>query len=175
MPLSDAARAALLYWEQIQRAAAMRGNVAGAFDEINTARAAGLAPDVPVTMLAVGELYSAAAQTRNATEALGLARQQGESMGLSQQITSDMMSLDISARASRAVATFADYYVRFEAQFTTPLGTSYTQMLTAKYDTTNLPATVGELVDALGSFGESNYAPTGGTFDGVGDISISAA
>lgn len=174
MALSDQGRAALTYWAQIQQAAAERGNTSGAFERINAARQASGNAGPPVTMLGVGELYSVAAQVRNSTAALDLARQTEESSGLPQQITSDMMSLDVTARPGQVITTFSDYYVRVEAQFTTPLGQSVTQFVTAKYDAGTLPATVGDLVDALSSWIPSQYSASSLTFDSVGDIAITA-
>ena len=174
MAVSDQGRAALAYWAQIQQAAARRENVAGAFERINAMRDAAGETGPGPSMLAVGEVYSAAAQVRNASEALGAARDTSESTGIPQAITRDMMALDISARSGQVITTFADFYVRVQAQFTTPLGQTVQQYVTAKYDAGTLPSTVPELVDSLASWVPSQYQASALTFDSVGDISITA-
>lgn len=174
MALSDAGKAAMVYWGQIAKAASERGNIAGAFDVINEARAAGNVGDYPVTMLGVQEVYSVAAQIRNGSEALTSARDVAASSGVDQMITRDMMALDPSARPGDVISGLANYYVRTEVNFTTPLGKSQSVYLTAKYDATSLPQSVGDLTDALSSWAPASGSMPVGTFDGIGSISITA-
>lgn len=174
MALSAQGRDALAYWGEIQRAAAQRGNTAGAFEAINAARQLAGETGPGPSMLGVGEVYAAAARVRNATESLGAARQTETSSGLSQAITSDMVALDITAAPGAVITTFADYYVRVQASFTTPLGQEVTQYVTAKYNAGTLPGTVGELVDALSTWVPSQYQASALTFDSIGDIAITA-
>src|SRR6266704_3831158 len=115
---------------------------------------------------------SAAAQIRNSSDSLGKARALEERTGLSQSVTSRMMTTVPWSREGQVLATLADYQVRFEALFTTPLGRSASVMLTAKYGATELPATVGELVDALGNYAPASGSLPIGTFEGIGSMSI---
>jgi hypothetical protein len=172
--LSDQGRAALTYWAQIQQAAARRENTAGAFERINADREAAGETGPGPSMLGVGEVYSVAVQVRNATEALGQARDTAESTGIDQAITRDMVALDISAGPTDVITTFSNYYVRMQAEFTTPLGASVTQFITAKYDAGTLPATVTDLMDALNTWAPSQYASSALSFESIGDISITA-
>lgn len=173
MALSDQGKAAMAYWGEIQAAAAARGNTAGAFDAINAARAVDPTGGFPVTMIGVSEVYSAAAKIRNAGESFAAARDLEATTGIGQQITSDMMTTTPWSRDAQVLSTLADYQVRVEAQFTTPLGQASSVFLTAKYGAAELPSTVGELVDALSSWAPASGSLPVGTFEGIGSVSIS--
>jgi hypothetical protein len=174
MPLSDAGRAALGYWASIQRAVANRETTAQVWDRIKADQAAGVSGGRPVTLQGVNEIRSAAARVRNSSEAFGAARADSEASGLDRVISSDMMSTAPWSREEQALSTLADYTVRFEARMTSPLGKEFTQMLTAVFPAGALPATVGDLIDELGSFAPASGSLADGTFEGVGDVSILA-
>ena len=162
----------MAYWGTIQSAVSERATTAAIWDAIRGTREAEPGKYGPVTVQGVNEIRSAAAQIRNTSDSLGKARALEERTGLSQSITSRMMTTVPWSREGQVLATLADYQVRFEALFTTPLGRSASVMLTAKYGATELPATVGELVDALGNYAPASGSLPMGTFEGIGSTSI---
>jgi hypothetical protein len=174
MPLSDAGRAAMAYWGTIQSAVAQRATTADLWAAIRDAQANDPIGGGPVTLQGVNEVRSAAASVRNTAEAFGAARQVEASSGFGQSITSDMMTTVPWSREPQVLSTLADYQVRFEALFTTPLGQSASVVLTAKYGAGELPATVGDLVSALGAWAPASGSLPIGTFDGIGSVSITA-
>ena len=172
--LSDAGRNAMAYWGTIQGAVSDRTSTADIWSAIKDAQASQPDKFGSVTVQGVNEIRSAAAAIRNTSESLSNARSVEESSGLPQSITGKMMTTVPWSRDQQVLNTLADYQVRFEALFTTPLGASASVMLTAKYGAGELPATVGELVDALGSYAPASGSLPLGTFEGVGSMSITA-
>jgi len=172
--LSDAGRAALAYWGTIQAGVTQRASTADLWAAIRGAAASepGGAP-LP-TIQGVNEVRAAAARIRNASESFGAARDFSERYGVAQGITADMMSTAPWSREQQSLQTLADYQVRFEAQMTSPLGVQFTQTLTALFPNGTLPATTGELIDALSSFAPASGSLGDGEFNGVGDVSILA-
>src|SRR5215468_6295636 len=147
MALSDAGRAALAYWGTIQAGVSQRMSTADLWAAIRAAQALEPGGGGKVTIQGVNEIRSAAAQIRNASESFGNARDFADRYGIDQAITSEMMSTAPWSREQQSLQTLADYQVRFEARMTSPLGTEFTQTLTALFPNGSLPATTGELVD----------------------------
>lgn len=174
MPLSDAGKAAMAYWGTIQSAVAQRATTAELWSAIRDAQATEPGGVGAVTVQGVNEVRSAAAQIRNGGEALAAARADSETTGMDRSITSAMMSTAPWSSTQQALTALADYQVRFQALFTNPLGEASSVMLTAKFPNGALPATVGDLVDALGAFAPASGSLPVGTFDGIGDMTIVA-
>lgn len=172
--LSDAGRNAMAYWGIIQSAVADRASTADIWSAIKSAQAEQPDKYGSVTVQGINEVRSAGAAIRNTSESLSNARSTEESSGLPQSITSKMMTTVPWSRDPQILNTLVDYQVRFEALFTTPLGASASVMLTAKYGAGELPDTVGELVDALGSYAPASGSLPLGTFEGIGSMSITA-
>jgi hypothetical protein len=172
--LSDRGRDAMAYWGTIQSAVSQRATTAEVWSAIRDAQAAEPGGGGLVTLVGVNEVRAAAAAIRNTSERLGSARALEDRSGLSQSITSQMMSTAPWSRAPGVLSTLADYQVRFEARLITPLGESITQNLTAMFPAGQLPATVGDLIDALATFAPASGSLQQGEFDGVGAVSIVA-
>jgi len=118
----------MAYWGTIQSAVAERASTAAIWDAIKGAQAGEPGRYGPVTVQGVNEIRSAAAQIRNTSDSLSKARALEERTGLSQSVTSRMMTTVPWSREGQVLATLADYQVRFEALFTTPLGRSASVM-----------------------------------------------
>lgn len=174
MALSDDALAAMAYWGTIQSAVTQRASTADLWAAIRGAQAAEPGGGGLVTVRGVSELRGYAAAIRGAAERLNAARAGYDRTGLAQVITGDMMSTAPWSASGQVLSTLADYQVRFEALFTTPLGRSSSVMLTAKFPNGQLSATVGDLVAALGAFALSSGSLPVGTFNGIGAMSITA-
>lgn len=164
----------MAYWGTIQAAVSQRASTADIWDAIKAAAAAEPGGGQLPTLQAVNELRGAAAGLRNSADTFGAARDLEESSGLSQGITSGMMAVAPWSSDQQVLTTLADYQVRFEAQFTTPLGDPASVILTAKYPNGQLPATVGDLIDSLGAWAPASGSLPVGTFDGIGAVSIVA-
>lgn len=174
MALSDAGRAALTYAGPIARSVSLRASTAEIWSAINSA-AQQFKTAAPLPSLqGVNELRSLFAASRNASESLASARAIEERSGLAQNITGSMVSVGINSRSPSVLQTAADYLVRFERQYVTPLGQAGSTWVTAKYPAGYLPPTVGELIDSLSTFTPGTGTPTLGTMSGIGDISITA-
>lgn len=174
MALSDAGRSAMAYWGTIQAAVTQRASTAEIWDAVKAAQAAEPGGGGSVTLQGLNELRSVAAQLRNGSEKLAAARATEQNSGLSQGITGQMMAVAPWSQDQQVLSTLADYQVRFEAQFTTPLGAQASVVLTALFPNGALPATVGDLIDALGAWAPASGSLPVGTFDGIGDVSIVA-
>lgn len=174
MALSDQGKAALVYWGEIQAGVTQRATTADIWAAIRGAAAeAGL--DRPgVTLQGVNEVRSAAAQIRNSGAVLGKAREVSDRTGLAQGIDSSMMSVAPWSRDPQVLQTLSDYTVRFQIQTVDANGETQTTWLTNLYPGGTLPATVGELVDSLGSYGQLSGSAPQGDFAGIGDIQILA-
>lgn len=162
----------MAYWGTIQSQTAVRASTADLWAAIR-ADAAAHPGGLPLpTLQGVNEIRAAAAQVRNASAAFGKARDTTETYGLTQAITGDMVSTVPWSRDAATIAVLADYQVRFNARMTSPLGRQFTQQLTMLFPNGTLPATVGELVTKLGAFAPASGSLGEGSFDGVGDVSI---
>lgn len=164
----------MAYWGTIQSAVSQRASTADIWSAIKAAQAAEPGGGGPVTLQGVNELRSAAAQLRNGAENLSAARSVEEGSGLAQGITGAMMATAPWSGDQQVLSTLADYQVRFEALFTTPLGESASVTLTALFPNGALPATVGDLISALGAWAPASGSMPVGDFDGIGDVSIVA-
>jgi hypothetical protein len=164
----------MAYWGTVQAAVAQRATTAELWSAIRDAQANEPGGFGPVTVQGINEVRSAAAQLRNSGEAFGAAREDSTASGLDRSISSDMMATAPWSSEQMALTTLADYQVRFQALFTTPLGEASSVMLTAKYPNGQLPATVGELIDSLGAFAPASGSLPVGEFTGIGDVSIVA-
>lgn len=164
----------MAYWGTIQSAVTQRAGTADIWAAIKGAAAAEPGGGQLPTFQGVNELRSVAAGMRNGADNFGAARATEESSGLAQGITSGMVSLAPWSSGQQVLSTLADYQVRFQALFTTPLGDAASVTLTALFPNGQLPSTVGDLVDALGSWAPSSGSMPVGTFDGIGDVSIVA-
>jgi hypothetical protein len=170
--ISDSARSALTFWGAIQSAVSQRATTAEVYSAIRDYAETDLGGHPLPTLAAVNELRSLAAQTRNASEALGNARDLSERYGIDSPISSQMMSLTVSSRDQQSISTLAQYQVRFETQFLTPSGVAASAWVTAKYGAAELPSSVGDLVDAVSSYALAfGYADLA-SFQGIGSISI---
>lgn len=164
----------MAYWGTIQAAVAQRASTADLWSAIKSAQEAEPGGGGTVTVQGVNEIRSAAAAVRNTSESFGAARQVEQSSGFAQSITSQMMTTVPWSRDPQVLSTLADYQVRFEAMFTTPLGRSASVTLTAKYGAGELPATIGDLISALGAWAPDSGSLPVGTFEGIGAVSITA-
>jgi hypothetical protein len=174
MALSDAGRAAMAYSGPIAAAVRLRASTSQIWDAIRNAadQVPGGAP-LP-SVQGVNEIRGLFAQARNATEALSAARDLEERTGLPQGVTGAMTSTGFRSRSADVLQTAADYLVRFERQYVTPLGQAGSQWVTARFPAGQLPATVGELIDSLSTFAPGTGTPTLGNFSGIGSINITA-
>lgn len=163
---------AMTYWGAIQSAVAERATTGQIWDAIR-ADAAAVPGGAPLPSFAgVNAVRSMAAAIRNSSEALAGALDTEQRTGLAQGIDSSMMALAPWSRDATAIATMANYQVRFQASFQAPDGSQFSQWLTMKFDPSNMPGTVGELADALDGMGASNYTPAGGEYLGADSLSI---
>lgn len=154
----------MAYWGAIQVAASERGGMSGVWNAIREQAAAvpGGAPLPP--FLGVNEAYAAAVRLRNAGEALGAALELEQRTGLPQSIGPGMMSYAPWSRPLDEIATFAKYQVRFNATFTALDGSQFSQWLTASFTAADMPATAGELADALATSPAIDTPPAGAEF-----------
>lgn len=174
MALTDAGKAALTYAGPIAAAVSARASTSEIWDAIRAA-AESVPGGAPLPSLqGVSELRSLYSSSRNAAEALSSARDLEERTGLAQGITGSMTSVGVNSRDVQALQTAADYLVRFERQYVTPLGQQGSQWITAKYPAGELPPTVGELIDSLSQFAPGVGTPSLGNLAGIGAVSITA-
>jgi hypothetical protein len=164
----------MAYWGTIQQQSAQHADSTAMWDAIKADAAANGLTSPGVTVQGVGEVWAAANRIRNTADTFGKARAVEDQTGFGQSITAQMMTTVPWSREPQVLSTLADYQVRFEALFTTPLGQSASVVLTAKYGAGELPATVGDLVSALGAWAPSSGSLPIGTFDGIGSVSITA-
>lgn len=172
MALSAAGRAALPYWGAIQAAVSERASTAGVWDAIRADEQAQAAGAPLPNFAGVNELRSLAAAVRNSGERLGAALETEQRTGLPQSIDRTMMSYGVSTRDAAAVATMAQFHVRFEGTFNAPDGSALRQWLTVKFDQSNMPATVGELVAALAVGVPNTSIPAGAELADIGSPTI---
>ena len=174
MPLSDQGKSALVYWGEIQAAVSQKATTADVWAAIRGAAAEAGLTSPGVTLQGVNEVRSAAAQIRNSGTALGQSRDVAERTGLAQTIDSSMMAVAPWSRDPQVLQTLSDYTVRFQMQTVDANGQTQTTWLTNLYPGGTLPATVGELVDSLGSYGQLSGSAPQGEFAGIGDIQVLA-
>jgi len=171
--LSDAARAALKYWAQIEAGAQARLTTAQLWDSIRLeATEQGLAGP-GVSALGVGQLRSYAASIRNASATLGKAIGILQGDGIDSAIDSSQLSTAPWSRVQAEMNTLAKYQVRFEYQSVDAAGQTQSQWMTQLFRGA-IPATVGELLDSMQTYGQLAGTAPQGDFAGFGDIQILA-
>lgn len=167
MALSDAARRALLYWGDIQKATSARATTQVLYEALRAAsEREGMGGTVP-PLTAVNELRHLAASQRTAGENLRRAAATEQRTGMGQSITGVMIAADVRTRPAGVSATITQYIARFQATFTTPLGEQVQRSFSKVFTSGALPATVGDLITQLATVGQAYEFGAGGELTGV--------
>jgi len=154
------------YWGIIQSAAAQRLTTAALWQQISAFEQAQGITRPGGLFQAVSQMRSLAVSQRRAGESFSAAAE-------SDALTSAMIAQDINARPLGDQALSPLYVVRFEASVLTDEGQS-TQWLSIMFQGT-LPATKGELLDAVTDAGLDLSTGYGSVFTGLtGGLSITA-
>jgi hypothetical protein len=174
MAITDAGKGVLQYWAAISSAVEARASTEAVVAKIREVEGI---PDGPIpgfTLTGLNEIRHAAVQVRTAEETFGAALADSRSTGVSRGIDSSMMAVAPWARGDQVLQAMATYQVQFEVRTVNALGERESTWLTAMYPGGIMPATTGELVDALGTFGNLSGSLPQGDFDSIGNVRIMA-
>lgn len=174
MALSDAGKAVLQYWGAISSAVESRADTAAVVQSIRDREGIPEGPIPGFTLQGLNEIRSAAVSVRTAEQSFGAALADSQRTGQAVAIDSSMMAVAPWARGEQVLTAMATYQVQFQVQTLNALGEAESTWLTAMYPGGILPATTGELIDALGTYGQLSGSLPQGDFAGIGDVRIMA-